>query len=211
MATHFRTSTISYSGLNFQPIKAIALCLLALSLAGCNSLPTSLNVPSVSASSPDALFRGKYWFRGRGDGAGNGTHPFHEFGVVMADGAGHWTLHSMSNNEDNAFHSINAIGNYQLAANGVGTESQNSGGCPNGLPPADVVPTCPADHAAILVSSDGKHSWWVAMEGGTTWEVELTRDGEPDIVPLGSLASCTLDRGSVVSCNDGWAGVRGWN
>jgi hypothetical protein len=156
-------------------------------------------------------FYGKYLFVGHGNNA-NGTHPFHEHGWVMADGMGHWTLHSMGNNEGTAFNSIAGMGTYQLNKTGAGTETQQNvaeGDCAVMPPPDQLPPPQCADHAAIFISSDGAFGSIVAMEGGT-WEVILTRDPEP-VPPPGFLASCKLVQGTIQTCNDGWEYPKGWN
>lgn len=161
---------------------------------------------------PNARFYGKYLFIGHGNNS-NGTHPFYEHGWAIADGAGHWVLHSMSSNEDSPFHSIAGLGTYQLNQTGAGTETQQNvsdGACAVLPPPDQIPPPQCADHAALFIVSDGSTGSIVSMESGLTWEVILTRD--PESMPaIGFLASCKLVTGTIQGCNDGWQYPKGWN
>jgi hypothetical protein len=193
-------------------ILALSLILSLSFLLSCGDTTLAPTVHAQAPTDPNARFYGKYLFVGHGNNA-NGTHPFYEHGWVVADGAGHWTLHSMSSNEDRPYHSIAGLGTYQLNSTGAGTETQQNasdGDCAV-MPPPDQVPSpqC-ADHAAIFISSDGAFGSIVAMEDGLTWEVTLQRD--PERVPaVGFLASCRLQTGSIMGCDDMFNLPKGWN
>ena len=201
MVTSYTTRLSRNSGLNSFRMKASLLALFFL-LVGCGSQLSQMNPvnpPSVQAQTPtppptpNSVFVGRYLFHSHGA-------TLFESGYIIADGKGHFTLHSMfiDSNQNN---SVNTAGHYSLNSALAGTANQ--GQCSMNVPRCE-----PGDDEAIFVSSDGNHAMMVSMEGpGVQWSLEMDRDQG---VSVGDLSNCDATSGSVLGCNDGWVYPTNW-
>lgn len=173
-------------------LKTLLVVCLCISVIAC-AMPM-VHAFQQQPQGGNALFKGRYWFHSRG------TDNMHESGVMIADGNGHFTLHSMYIS-DHANGSVNTVGHYSLTAYGAGTAKQ--GACL-----ATDLNCSPVDFESLWVSSDGAFGMMVSMEGpGAGWALEMQRDPMPF---TGDLTNCDARTGSVLNCNDLWVWPVPW-
>lgn len=180
--------------------RIVTLFLLTISIiiSGCNFayVPPVVQAQSPHATQidPNETFQGRYIFHSRGVG------NMSEVGFIIADGKGHFTLHSMyiSDTQNNG---VNTAGHYSLTSALAGTANQGS--C------AMSTPVCiPGDVEALFVSSDGQHATMVSMEGpGAGWSLDMERDNG---ISVGDLSTCDATSGTILNCNDGWVIPPNW-